>query len=744
MLGEPPEEIDGPLEAWLGRIVEADRDRVELELRTLAEGLADVFETEYRMRHRNGSQRWMRARASARRGGDGPIIAGHQEDITERKTAEDVLRGSEARFRALIENCPDAVAVHRQGRFVYANERMRAMLGFPDLASVKGALLLEAIHPDDHAGVIEEARRLAAGEEASLPPREVRLRRRDGSALTVEMSSLRLSFDGEPAIFAVARDVTERKRLQAQMAQADRMASLGTLAAGVAHEINNPLTYVMANLQTMIEELPGLARQAGRLRAELERRVGPDAAAELAAQSGGLLDVSRLEEILEQMKDAYQGSARVQSIVRDLRVFGRADEERAGPVDLARALEIALKMVSHELRLRARVVQELEPVPPVHGDEGRLSQVFLNLLMNAAQAIEPGHFAENRIRVSLRRDGSEVVAEVEDTGCGIPREHLSRLFDPFFTTKPAGVGSGLGLAISRHIVEAYRGRIEVESELSRGTRVRFVLPGLLEEARSGLVEEPALAEAEGSTAQRPRILVVDDEPALCRALARALSPGYEVATAEGGRRAQEILEHDRRFDLVLCDVMMPDVSGPALHEWVRARDPHLASRIVFITGGATSEGAKSFLREVDNLVLEKPLDVKKVRSLLGRLIAPGPQPQTVERRRGARFAARGIVGVLEASDVTRRLAVVDYSESGLRVSGLAAWPAPEAEAALPLSLHRGDPSRPVAARVRFVREVRTPQGVDLCFQIVAMDWPSRETYQGWLAEASSKGNRLAH
>jgi PAS domain S-box-containing protein len=747
MVGENVDTVGDSPEAWFSRIDERDRERVELELMTHLEGLSPVFDTEYRMKHRDGSLRWMCARGRAQRdpSGNASTVAGYQEDVTERREATEVLRRSEARFRALVENCPDAVAVHRSGRFIFANRRMLDLLGYENAPDLVGTLLLESIHPDDYAVVIEDVRALAGGAAEALPLREVRLLRRDGKAVVAELASLTLSFEGEPAIFAVVRDITDRKRLQTRLAHTERMASLGTLAAGVAHEINNPLTYVSANLQTMLEELPALSRKVQELRDRLEEMVGKKEATKLLGEMSEVLDPATFEQLLEQVQDALHGSMRVQSIVSDLKQFARIDESDRGPVDLRRVVEMALKMAGHEIKFRARVRQDFADAPPVLGDQGRLGQVFLNLLVNSAQAIEPGRVAENEISVSLRAAEGEVVAEVRDTGCGIPPENLRRIFDPFFTTKPPGVGSGLGLPICQHIVESYGGRIEVESEVGRGTCVRVRLPIYVAEAAAdpGPPEAREDPPATPPAQARPRLLIVDDEPGVLRALQRALEPEYDVTVATGGKEAVAALSADSGYALVLCDVMMPDLSGPDVHAWARRTDPDLAQRIVFITGGATDEGAKAFLDGVENLVVEKPVDVRKLRALLRRLAAPParraePLRTTavplVDRRRGRRLRARNISGVLAAQDMVGRLSVVDYSESGLRVSGANRWPDWDTGSTLSMMLHRSDPTDWVLANVKLVREARVEGRTDLCVQILSMDEESQHTYESWIAE----------
>ncbi len=252
---------------------------------------------------------------------------------------------------------------------------------------------------------------------------------------------------------AHARLATSRQQLEATRAQllfADRLVTVGQLAAGVSHEINNPLSFILANLNSV--------------RAELARLQG--------APSG-----EQRRSWQEALAETHEGAERVRLIVRDLQSFTRAESLESGPVDVAAVVRSAAKMAGHEIRGRARLVLEVDGAPEVHGHGARLCQVFLNLLLNAAHAIEPGEADAHTIRVTVRPQGPErLQVEVRDTGCGIPPENLERIFEPFFTTKPLGVGTGLGLAVCHDIITAHGGNIRVESAVGHGTTFQVELP----------------------------------------------------------------------------------------------------------------------------------------------------------------------------------------------------------------------------------------------------------------------------
>jgi PAS domain S-box-containing protein len=262
-----------------------------------------------------------------------------------------------------------------------------------------------------------------------------------------------------PGVAFLVRDITRQKTLELSLLQADRLAALGTLAAGVAHEVSNPLGYITSNLH-FIEEGMAEVRQA------------------LAGTPGPAPLAARLEECAEALAEALQGTTRIRNVVGDLKTFARGEDTRPGEerADVRRALEMSINMAMPELRQRARMRWHAEEVPPVRGSESRLGQVLLNLLLNAAQAIPAGAPEENTVEARVRAEDGKVVIEIHDTGQGIPPENLKRIFEPFFTTRPAGVGTGLGLAICHSIVIAMRGELTVESTVGKGTCFRLLLP----------------------------------------------------------------------------------------------------------------------------------------------------------------------------------------------------------------------------------------------------------------------------
>ncbi len=520
--------------------------------------------------------------AAAPREGSAEACVGHARVIVRRDGHQVVglvmLEPPPPRFEIrwdnrVLDRAPDGVLLHRSGRIVAATPRAAALLDHAQVSGLVGAPLPEEL-------------RDATG--------EVRLSRADGER-AVELVRLPVTQGGEDAELILIRDLTEQRILQAKLTQSDRLATVGTLAASVAHEINNPLTYVMHYIE--------------RLERDLDDMVSEGASA-------------RVSKLREGARTAAEGCQRVRSIVRDLKTFARVGDGEDVPIDVNRALRSAVQMAGHQIRSRARLDVELGALPAVRAHDGRLCQVFLNLLMNAGQAIRPGADRKSAlVEVRSWSQGATVHVSITDTGRGIADEHLGRLFEPFFSTKPDGVGTGLGLWICRDIVNDLGGRIEVSSRVGRGTTMTIVLPRVAGQpvfASSRPPPDPLSGALELTSLRR--VLVVDDEPALLELLAEALGEHADVTTAANGYEARELLENDAEYDVILCDLMMPGMGGVELHGWVASTFPALARRMIFMTGAAYTRAAQEFLSTVDNERLDKPFRVRDVERLLDRVI----------------------------------------------------------------------------------------------------------------------------
>lgn len=494
-------------------------------------------------------------------------------DLREQRAAEERARASERRFGTLVEAAPDGVVISRRGVVVYANPAGARILGV-EPATLVGRSLAEFMSPED--GERMRARMQAIAQGQRLVPSEYRATRPDGRVVVAEIASIPIELDGAPAMLAFARDVTERASMQAELARADRLAALGRLAAGMAHEINNPLGFLSLSAESLDRRIRALVPRAE--------------------------DRAAMLELVDHVK---QGASRVASIVRDLKAFSREPSGELSRVDLGAVLDAATRMIAHELTPRGRLEREIPALPGVIGDAGRLEQVFVNLLMNAAQSLPEGE--RGVVTLRARVEEAHVVVEVVDTGVGIPPEFMERVFDPFFTMKPAGDGMGLGLSICHAIVRALGGEITIQSMVGRGTCVSVRLV-----RAPSAAAETALSRAKEETppARRARILVVEDTPTFARMLQQILATSHEVTVVAGVEdAAAAIARADAAFDVILCDMMLRDGTGIDVFENARATQPPLVERFVFMTGGAFTPRVADFLEHTTRPRLEKPFAI---------------------------------------------------------------------------------------------------------------------------------------
>jgi signal transduction histidine kinase/CheY-like chemotaxis protein len=384
---------------------------------------------------------------------------------------------------------------------------------------------------------------------------------------------------------------------------ADRLAAIGTLAAGAAHEINNPLTYALLNVDHALRQM------------------------RVAASEGAALPVGENEDVLLAMirglEQAQEGMQRVRSIARNLLTFSQGAIDTRSLVDVRAIVESSIQMAMHEIVHRARVVREFGEVPPVEANEAALGQVFINLLVNAAQAIPEGTPSQHMVRVatSTTADGNAVV-EIEDTGVGIPPELVRRIFDPFFTSKAAGTATGLGLSISHGTITRMGGAIDVTSTVGCGTCFRVVLPP----SKRWRSRSSGSWRAITAVPARRRVLVIDDDRQVGEAIARVLSNEADVELVSEGRVALDRLAAGERWDVVLCDLMMPDCSGVDVYAGMLERAPDAVGSLVFMTGGAFTPRTRAFLENVSQPCLEKPLEADRIREIVRRGGVPSDKP----------------------------------------------------------------------------------------------------------------------
>lgn len=386
-----------------------------------------------------------------------------------------------------------------------------------------------------------------------------------------------------------ARTEAERTRHDAkhkiELSRADRLSSIGQISAGVAHEINNPLAYILGNLDFIREEMITAAPE----------------------------DHGWLEDMDASIADAIEGAKRIQQIVLDLNTYSRREVEEIQSFELQTSIHSALKMIDNQLRHQADVELELGAPAWVLGDASRFTQVFLNVLINATQALRSQEGQDNRICIVLERAKGMITVRIRDTGVGIPEEVLHRATDPFFTTKTIGEGTGLGLSVSRNLVERYDGELTIESEAGVGTCVILSWPEVAAPARLADVENAPIAES-----SMLRILVVDDDELIRRTLRRILS-SHEVTEACSGAEALHGLAARSDYDVILCDLMMPGITGIDVYEQIKETEPALASRFLFMSGGVFGDDMEKRLARLNRSVISKPVDREALHKLLSSM-----------------------------------------------------------------------------------------------------------------------------
>lgn len=468
-------------------------------------------------------------------------------------------------------------------------------LELPDATGVEGMQRLRTAFPylptviitgRDDQGLVSRA--LRAGAQDYLP--------KEGINAQEVVRSLR---------YAMARKHSER--LRHRLEHADRLASLGQLSAGVAHEINNPLAFLIANMEMEAEHLQALRKLAGSL-------------SELAKDSTEVQHLlaehqvdHRLQDLGAILADNLGGAERIRTIVKDLRGFARSERSRMTEVDLNDTVLTAINITRNEVRHRARLETDLsDNLPAMSGDQGRLCQVVVNLLVNAAQAIEPGHAENNVIAVSTHAAGNGVRLQIRDSGCGIAKHNVHRVFEPFFTTKSRETGTGLGLALCAETVRHHNGHIEVSSEPGEGTTIEIRLP-----AEHGLPAPVKRLSLPPAAPENGQILLIDDDPGVRRTFAHTLeNEGYVITETSSALEALQVLERNQRFDAIVCDLVMPDLDGPELYHHLELHHPELLPRVVFVSGSVSTPDTRAFVEETNVPVLLKPPQTQALQQLI--------------------------------------------------------------------------------------------------------------------------------
>lgn len=582
VLGWAAEELSGqPLRAFVDPMDLADFDATVAAVRT-----SDPYSlARTRFCHHDGTVRWIEwyPGVSAQR-------VFHGRDVTARVSTDDAL----SQQVALMGMAEELAGVGHwsldvESGHLHWSPQIYRIYGLP--VNGPGPTLESAIaayHPEDRERVgtlVQTA--INRGTDFEF---ELRLLRPDGEerhVLSRGVCAVDPGTGRTRRVFGTFLDVTDRDRARDQLAREHRLATTGMLVAGVGHELNNPLTYVSANIQMVIEELEQIS------------------AASPSSQLSGLI---------ASLEDARSGTERLKKIVRGLRLLAR-DASPAAATALPPVLELSANMAMHELRDRASCSVDIHDVPAVLADEARLSQVLVNLICNAAQAFPDKDPERNRVIVRcVPEPGNTVCITVSDNGPGMSEAVRVRIFEPFFTTKAVGDGTGLGLAISQSIVESFGGTLSCSTRLGVGTTFRIVL-----HASSAPLLPPAPRLAPVPEGKRGTVVVIDDEESVVRVTSRFLAAESDVLGFVDPHEALAHLLEVAHVDCVLCDLMMPGLSGMELYARLRAARPAIAENVVFMSGGSNHAELQSFLSTVDNERLDKPFDLSSLRALVRRM-----------------------------------------------------------------------------------------------------------------------------
>ncbi len=517
------------------------------------------------------------------------------ETVQQREEARTNARRLEGMFEAMAEG---VVVQDELGQISSSNSAASLILGLsPD--EIRGRRSVDprwrAVREDGSAFPGEEHPAMVALRTGEMQRNVVMgVHKPDGTLTWISINSLIVSRGSEGVgreAVTTFHDITPIKLAAERLSQQDRLIMTGTLVAGIGHEINNPLSFVLGNLELALEEIRAIA--------------GPSPSA-------------RLREVMDGLNEARTGADRIRRIVRGLRALAREDVTLQA-VDLESVVETSLSMALHEMRLKAQPVVDVSLVPAVLGDESRLTQVLVNLLMNAAQAFPTPDPVNNRVTITAAAVGTDRVRlSVRDNGPGIPEAIVGRIFDPFFTTKPVGEGTGLGLAVSRGIVHAMGGELELVTAPGEGTTFHITL------RTAESADQSAGASDGDAPGDRGRIMMIDDDLGVLAALKRVLVRDHDVTTISDPREALDLVKSGARFDVIFCDIMMPHLSGDELYMQVRAVRPDAAERFVFVTGGATSAKVRLFLSSIANDVVEKPIQVQELKAMARRYVLRRP------------------------------------------------------------------------------------------------------------------------
>ena len=591
---QSPDEVVGKTDFDMDWRLEAEAYRSD-DRKVMDSGLP-LLAYEETQRTSSGLVRWLRTSKVPLLDTDGNVsgVLGTYEDITEQKRAAEALRESEERFRVVTENSPIAVMLYQDHGWVYANPAAQEVTGY-SFEELRGRRFLDLVHPEDLSKAEDVVLRRRGGDK-NLLRYELRILTKQGEKRTVSVSSVAVHWRGLEAELVTGVDISERKRLEEQLVQAQKMEAVGQLAGGIAHDFNNMLSIILGYVE--------LARM----------KISPD------------------DSLSKDLEEIWRAARRSADLTRQLLGFARRQIISPRPVDLNHVVAESVKILLRRLIPEDIAIEVIpgENLWTVNLDPTQIDQILTNLATNARDAIE----GVGRITIETRntvldrsfaakhmgaKPGEYVELVFSDTGCGMDSETLSRLFEPFFTTKEPGKGTGLGLSTVYGVVKQNDGYIEVSSELGRGTVFHVYFPRWREEAGESFDAAPASDSAQKGS---ETILVVEDEKQIldvCRSMLEG--QGYRVLTAESpGEALEKVSNLKGTLDLVATDVIMPGMNGRELVEKIRQLRPQV--RVLFMSGYTSDAVAHRGILDGEVEFISKPFSLKefvqKVREVLNR------------------------------------------------------------------------------------------------------------------------------
>ena len=594
MLGyENPEELEGVPVA--DTIAPEFRSLVENRLKKLNEDMENMPE-EIGLLRKDGTVRRVESKSVpiSFRGKSAALVMGI--DVTEQQWMKEALVQSEERYRSLVELLPEAVLVHREGTIVYINPEGARIFRASNPEQMIGRNILDMVHPDFRDLAVRRTK-IIQSEKRAMPKTELHYIALDGETIITEATATQITFEGNPSVLAVIRDITEqhhaeieRIRLQAQLSHSQKMEAIGTLAGGIAHDFNNILGIISGYAELALNDLDE----------GTNARLGID--------------------------QVVRASERAKDLIGQILAFGRGIEPERKPIDIGASVKDIMKMLKVTLPstidIRTRVeadagVVEINPT--------QLQQIVMNLCANAAHAMEGGAGLLEVSAFKIDLDGKQAaelfpglkpgpfsVLRVSDSGRGIDPKLLGKIFDPYFTTKEKGVGTGMGLSMVHGIVKSLNGAITVESEPGKGSTFLIYFPRV----ETAVIQEPAAGELHKRGTEH--ILFVDDEEQLVRIGEKMLGYlGYNVTGVTNGAEALELIrEQPDEYDMVMTDLTMPDMPGDVLAAEVMAIRPSMP--VVMCTG-------------YSERITEKEAAAMGVRALVPKPLSLADMAQTVRR-----------------------------------------------------------------------------------------------------------------